>query len=325
MVTPGQALHDEMAGDESANDLFRYVRSNVAQYLVGDASFSADQIRDGSPLFEAKIMDFCDGHAAYSIKVSHAIGDGTTYFQLLSQISSFMNGRTPTNIDWNNPLKATHEIYPENFSERDYQRSYGLPFGWGIFKNLRTLSKRQCTYLFLSKEKIAEKKKVLRQTEADNGGSISANDIIMSCLCEMCGSSDIFAFDRSVRGIKEGVSKSSAGNFFWEIPFVREHGANPFEIRNILSSDKGSYFDTNGVPLMPFLNGRVGRITNLASITHSISFPGTELICQLPSASFIKNLPLDVAVIFRFDKNHWGIMHNFRKINESPLLREIMA
>jgi hypothetical protein len=134
MVTPGQALHDEMAGDESANDLFRYVRSNVAQYLVGDASFSADQIRDGSPLFEAKIMDFCDGHAAYSIKVSHAIGDGTTYFQLLSQISSFMNGRTPTNIDWNNPLKATHEIYPENFSERDYQRSYGLPFGWGIFK-----------------------------------------------------------------------------------------------------------------------------------------------------------------------------------------------
>jgi len=116
MVTPGQALHDEMAGDESANDLFRYVRSNVAQYLVGDASFSADQIRDGSPLFEAKIMDFCDGHAAYSIKVSHAIGDGTTYFQLLSQISSFMNGRTPTNIDWNNPLKATHEIYPEHFA-----------------------------------------------------------------------------------------------------------------------------------------------------------------------------------------------------------------
>ena len=110
----------------------------------------------------------------------------------------------------------------------------------------------------------------------------------MSCLCEMCGSSDIFAFDRNVRGIKEGVSKSSAGNFFWEIPFEREHGENPFEIRNILSSDKGSYFDTNGVPLLPFLSGRVGRITNLASIAHSISFPGTELICQLPSASFIK-------------------------------------
>lgn len=140
-----------------------------------------------------------------------------------------------------------------------------------------------------SKEKIAKKKKVLQQTDADDGGSISANDIIMSCLCEMCGSSDIFAFDRSVRGIKEGVSKSSAGNFFWEIPFEREHGTNPFEIRNILSSDEGSYFATDGIPLMPFLNGRVGRITSLASITrHQTTFPGTESICQFPSASFIK-------------------------------------
>jgi hypothetical protein len=82
----------------------------------------------------AKIMDFGDGVAAYSIKMSHAVGDGTTFFQLVSQISSYMNGRTPTNIDWDNPIKSTHEIYPENFSERDYTRSYGLPFGWGLFK-----------------------------------------------------------------------------------------------------------------------------------------------------------------------------------------------
>lgn len=52
--------------------------------------------------------------------------------------------------------------------------------------------------------------------EAD-GGAISSNDIIMSSLCEMCASSDVFAFDKSVRGVKEGVSKSAAGNFFWEV------------------------------------------------------------------------------------------------------------
>ena len=73
--------------------------------------------------FIAKIMDFGDGHAAYSIKMSHAVGDGTTFFQIVSQISSYMNGRDPSPIDWNNPLKATHEIYPENFSKRDYNRS----------------------------------------------------------------------------------------------------------------------------------------------------------------------------------------------------------
>ena len=109
----------------------------------------------------------------------------------------------------------------------------------------------------------------------------------MSCLCEMCGSSDIFAFDRSVRGIKDGVSKTAAGNFFVEIPFKRENGTNPLAIRKIVLND-GTYFDTDGIPLMPFLNGRVGRITSLASITHQTTFPGSESICQFPSASFIK-------------------------------------
>jgi len=33
----------------------------------------------------AKIMDFGDGMAAYSIKMSHAIGDGTTFYQIVSQ------------------------------------------------------------------------------------------------------------------------------------------------------------------------------------------------------------------------------------------------
>eukprot|EP01083_Nonionella_stella_P042200 114134_1 len=108
--------------------------------------------------------------------------------------------------------------------------------------------------------------------------------------------------------MKEGVSKSSAGNFFIEIPFERSKGKNPVEIRKIMSSKTGSYFDTNGVPLLPFLNGRVGRITSLASITHQANFPGSETMCMFPSASFIKDLPLDVAVIFRFDKDHFGIM-----------------
>ena len=134
MASPGQAMQHEIAGEGGAIDLFQYVHSNVAPFLLEKATFSTDQIRDGSPLFEAKIMDFGDGYAAYSIKLSHAIGDGTTYFQIVSQISSFMNGHTPSKIDWDNPLRPTHEIYPDNFSERDYQRSYGLPFGWGLVK-----------------------------------------------------------------------------------------------------------------------------------------------------------------------------------------------
>lgn len=267
----------------------------------------------------AKIIDFGDGHAAYSIKMSHAIGDGTTYFQIISQISSYMNGNEPPPIEWNHPIKATHEIYPEIFSERDYHRSYGLPFGWGLLKNLRGLPSRQCKYLLLSKEKIAKIKNEMRGKKLNGTrndaipkdddtiarGRISTNDIVMSAICEMNGSSDVFAFDRSVRGIKEGVNAYDAGNFFWEIPFDKQKGTDPAEIRKILLKDSGSFYEKNEVPLLPFLNGRVGRITSLATITHQTAFPCSELLCQFPSASFISELPLDVAVIFKFDGDHW--------------------
>ena len=77
------------------------------------------------------------------------------------------------------------------------------------------------------------------------------------------------------------------------------------EISKILLSDSGSFYNNSEVPLMPFLNGRVGRITSLATITHQMTFPGSELLCQFPSASFISELPLDVAVIFKFNPNYW--------------------
>lgn len=321
---PSDLTSPEQAAGISANKLFHHVHSQVAPCLLDKPEFSYDQIKNASPLFDAKIMDFGDGYAAYSIKLSHAIGDGTTFFQIVSQISSYMNGRDPQPINWNNPLKAIHEIHPENFSKRDYERSYCGPFGWGVFKNIRTLSKRKCEYLLLNKDKISKKKKEL-QKSADENKRISSNDIIMSAICEMCGSSDAFAFDRSVRGIKEGVDKHDAGNFFWEIPFDREAGTNPSVIRNILTSDSGTYYGKDKIPLMPFLNGRVGRITSLASITHQTTFPGSQVICQFPSASFIRDLPLDVAVIFRFDEENFGIMHNFRRVMDSPLLGEIIS
>jgi hypothetical protein len=224
-----------------------------------------------------------------------------------------MNGNEPPPINWSNPIKSTHEIYPDSFTERDYHRSYGLPFGWGLAKNLRALPLRHCKYLLLSKEKILKIKNEMRsskdeaKTDDDKTAKarISTNDIVMSAICELNGSSDLFAFDRSIRGIKEGVNIYDAGNFFWEIPFDKAAGTDPTEIRKILLKEAGTFYESNGVPLMPFLNGRVGRITSLATVTHQTTFPGSELLCQFPSASFISELPLDVAVIFKFNSDYW--------------------
>ena len=49
-------MHGEVDGEENAKDLFHYVHSNLAPYLLSEAltSFSANQIKDESPLFEGK-------------------------------------------------------------------------------------------------------------------------------------------------------------------------------------------------------------------------------------------------------------------------------
>lgn len=346
LLSPGEVLEEE--GTTCVNTLFDYMSSTFAPFMLDKPDFTFKQIANKTPLFQgknaaqdisdklicelknisfppwyylAKIIDFGDSHAAYSIKMSHAIGDGTTYFQLVSQISAYMNGNEPPPIIWDNPMKSTHEIYPDSFTERDYHRSYGLPFGWGLLKNLRALPQRRCKYILLSKDKILKVKNAMRSNKTKGTmankytmlkeddeiarSRISTNDIVMSAICELNESSDVFAFDRSIRGIKKGVNAYDAGNFFWEIPFDKAAGKDPVEIRKILLKDSGSFYDSDTVPLMPFLNGRVGRITSLATITHQTTFPGSELLCQFPSASFISELPLDVAVIFKFNSDYW--------------------
>ena len=43
---------------ENTKQLFEHVHSNVAKYLLSQASFAKDQIEEGSPLFEGKFDCF---------------------------------------------------------------------------------------------------------------------------------------------------------------------------------------------------------------------------------------------------------------------------
>jgi hypothetical protein len=84
-------------------------------------------------------------------------------------------------------------------------------------------------------------------------------------------------------------------------------------------------YATNQLPLWPFVCGRVGRITSLASITETIIYKGTAIVCTIvPLVSFIAQIPLDVCVVFRYDKDHWGVLHNFAQFKVSGLLADLV-
>lgn len=294
-----------------------YVDEHLAS-LISKPKPVAEQIKDRSPLFEVDLIDLPDGYAAYVVRMAHCVGDGVTYYNVLSQIHTFLNAKEPKRpIDWTCPLIPTHEIYPPDFSEGDIQKSYGLPFLVGVIKNLMHMEKQRKGYFLLSKKKVQQKRTEL----VGPGHSIlSANDVVTSALCDANNSSDIFAFTMDTRGRKRQLG----GNFHCEIPFDRRHARDPNDFRDVLS--KGHYYERDKLPLGPFLEGKVGRISSLTGIEKLISTRGMEVVCHFLPATYVDNLPLDAAFVFSCNDDQYLVLHNFRDVKvEGTLLEDILS
>ena len=251
---------------------------------------------------------------------------------MLDQIINYLNAHFdksetrrehPTTIDWNHPLKATHEIFPETFSEKDVHNSYDRPFFIGLFRNWRRLIHPQYSKLMvMSREKIhAAKKKYLKKFPEKT--IISANDLITAGLCQSNESCDLFSFPLNMRGRKEGLDDAmAAGYMCCEIPFPKTAALEPIGMRKIVS--KKHFYNSDQVPVEPFLHGRAGRITNFASISSKYLFEkgasGLKTVAHCMPSSFFEIFPIDVCVIYRIDREHVGVIHNFEHYHENKLL-----
>jgi len=297
--------------------------------LLGKCEQTSEQMLKRLPLLEARLLRLPGGYAAFSLKVSHAVGDGVTFFQILKQISMRMSGLEPHPIDWNcRNGGCGHEIFPPTFSDRDVHIAYDAPMMLGALRNFPSLSKRSAQVLLLDKSKIIRKRTQLRRELGND--DISSNDVVTSALCEANGSADIFVFTENVRGAKYGVPVDAGGNYLWEVPVSRESCSDPDKLRNVVVQDLGGCscgeFRRNELPWRPFVEGRVGRITSLASVAQTMLFDGVQVLCTVPLASFIGEIPLDVGLIFRYDKNNYGVLHNFAEFcPSSGMLGEILA
>ncbi len=298
----------------------------VISPIVPKAETVIESISNRSPLFGIDLVYLGDGYACYVVKMSHCVGDGVTYFKIMQQIDWYFNKKGPLKpnllIDWSNEAIATHEIYPDKFSRIDAQIMYGLPFLLGLLKNTWNINKQMKGYFILSKEKILKKKSYYIDIYQ---GNVSSNDIITAALCEANLSTQIFAFTMN----KRALHCNFGGNYHQEIPFAKnavlshpEKLADPRSFRCIVK--KGWYYDTDEVPICPFVLGRVGRISSLASIQKLISKSEMEIICHAMLSSFVANVPMDTAFISSMDNETFVVLHNFREIKAGRLLSEIM-
>jgi hypothetical protein len=330
---------------------------------------TSDQIFRKLPLFGVTLLELPNNFAAYAITMSHAVGDGVTFFQLIKELSLYMS-HLPVGehnaIDWNCPQKATHEFAPPGSTKRDAAVTYGPALMAGALVNFPFLPWRQSQVLLLKKEKVNACRRALRA--ASNTTDISGNDVITAAVCEACQSSDLFFFTENARRQPKDNNNNNnnsetattttttmsaapppimaGGNFLHEIPVSRQTAIQPQLLRKVIQEGHGEYYHKkmkNALPVAPFLFGRVGRVTSLASIAENVVMHNNNnndndnnnsnsnnktatVVCTLPLASFIQQIPLDVAMIFRYDKQHWGVLHNFQRFNkQAPLISEILA
>lgn len=348
---------------------------SLLEVLFDPCELTSDQLQHRLPLFKVTLCVLPGGTVAlWHAKVSHAVGDGVTFFYLVKQLSLYMSGETKQSIpqiDWTFRLRqrqrTSHqsqlhdELYPQTFTKREITISYGPPFLIGLFKNVlsRIFSGqsyvRTASILLLDKQKTSHIKQQWRHLYPQIKSS--SNDVLTAAICRANLDTDIFVFTENARGKRSHPSSvnnkntineprapttdvnqttatsvvippiTAGGNFLVEIPIPKTVAAeDPVTFRTTVQSQ--SYYDLNDnrLPLQPFVCGKVGRLTSLATISEQLVYNGMTQICTIPMTSFVETIPMDVALIFRFNKDYWGVLHNFERINmTSPLLQEILV
>uniref|UniRef100_A0A7S3KVX1 Diacylglycerol O-acyltransferase n=1 Tax=Amphora coffeiformis TaxID=265554 RepID=A0A7S3KVX1_9STRA len=328
----------------SPKELIHFMDQNLSP-LVPPAESVIESTQSGNPLFQIDLITLpAGGYACYAMRLSHCVGDGVTYYNLMNEINHFFHHPQrqvvddddddvdkhhdpPPLLHWTAPDIATHEIWPSRYSSVDVQKAYGFPFLLGLLRNVWHMEQRQKKdYLVLSKAKIEVQKRAL--VDKTQHGHLSSNDIITAAVYGANQSSDVFCFSMNMRQLP--TSRHYGLNFHNEVPFSKAEVANnPNAFRTLLK--RGYCYDTNQLPVWPFVAGRVGRLSSLATIQHLIIVDknnvSSEVIFHGLLTSYADNMPLDAAFITAMNDEYFLVSHNFRELNAnaSPLLRDILA
>jgi hypothetical protein len=213
---------------------------------------------------------------------------------------------------------------------------------------------RDAHFLLIDKRKLKDEKGRLRRLY--NHPHISSNDVLTAAICESCTSSDVFIYTADTRHHhqqpapqpqqsppqsqpptqenkqpepqKAGPGWFVCGNYHYEIPVSRRTVTNPSSFRQVMEGHTPPQeYRPDTVPVGPYLLGRVGRVTSIATIAESFLHDGLSTVCAVPLETFFHPMPLDVAMIFRFNNDCFGIVHNFDSIHirDDSLLRKLLV
>lgn len=289
-----------------AKQKLRFMQNHVAP-LFPEVTRVKEEAKKRLPVFHVYLLPLTGGNLAYSIRMSHAVGDAATYFALVNQLSHLLqgNGASPA-IDWEAPARRMQEGHSK--SEVDAMRLQGTPL------RLNKRSKQQ-GYLVLSRPKIQRRQQQLR---AGDVGYPTTNNVVVAALCQSNPKLKSFCLIVNGRDTRKEQQEElvEGGNNLRAISFPRGAAVDPSSLcrmaRDGLQSEA--------------TNHRCARISNWSDLSQSLEVEGVTTHVQVLPEDFVKSLPLDTAVMFSMDDKHIGVLHNFKSLDVTEnQLKRILA
>ena len=278
--------------------------------LVPDLGTATRQMATGGPLFNVSIIELPDHYVAYSVSLSHIVGDGWTYYTLIDQLNCLVNGRPLKMLVWDNPGVS---LEMDHWSDRDKFRAskLGLPvFICRLLYNYLTGGRPSQLLEVIDSDTMAELKKASQGTAA----FVSTNDVVSAAVYELFDNKLAFMVTNlRAANLLPGLPPRSAGNFERGLFHPRALSAgSPAFIREKLLTSPSGFFGRNEVPFWSMALCDVGGVTNWTSLTKFIVAPDTTVLCHVPYRDHVATNPINVATIFRADPTTILCNHNLK-------------
>eukprot|EP00971_Amphidinium_carterae_P306846 6097842-Amphidinium_carterae.1 len=168
---------------------------------------SADaQVASGGPLFQVVVMKLAGDAACCLVELSHIIGDGHCYYQVIAALHAILNSAEPVKIHWG--LEGSPPV-PAHFSPRDLSR-LALPMKYAFPLQQRFGAARHSHLAITDAEALAQCKVSEASTSA--AGFVSANDVLMSAISEVL-TPDLMIMNVNMRGRVAAATREYGGNY----------------------------------------------------------------------------------------------------------------
>ena len=285
--------------------------------LVPSLGSPMQQKKFGGPLFNVTLIELPGNRAAYSVSLSHIVGDGWTYYALIDQLDCLVNGRPLEPLVWDDLGISLRSIqFDSSWSNRDKFLIMMIPSQ--ILKVLYNMvfGKRQHSHIL---EVNGDSMAMLKESSRGTAAFVSTNDIVTAAIYEVMRD-DIAHLCCDLRNSKFqfGIPPRIGGNFVGA--FVQPRGlaaGSPDFIRKQVMHPPGrNIFGKNKVPLWLAMRGDFGVITNWASQTKFITAPCATVSCHVPHQDLFEFSPIlnllqfTYVVVFRADPTTIACLHN---------------